>query len=165
MCVCVCVCVCVSECACCDLIDHDTLSLWCGHLHSARSLSLRLYLRVSPSISLSPLLLPLHHLHHLLLLLLFSHQAPCTFLHWSHLLNLTLPSFLTFFYPEPPKSVFRRSRGCSLSRSLSSALPCLFFFLNPFHFRAEILQSFTCLLDSSLPDFLLCFAPPCSTDL
>ena len=94
--------------------------------------------------------------------------------HTKHpVLFCTGPTFL--ISPFPPSSLsftpsllnpcFATAGGCSLSRSLSSALPCLFFFLNPFHFRAEILQSFTCLLDSSLPDFLLCFAPPCSTDL
>lgn len=146
-----CACGCDSACACCDLIDHDTLPLRCGHLHSACPRSL-FSVYCHPSLfRLFPLLLLLPHI-------LFSYQHPLLFCFGpTYLISLFPPSSL--FWPH--RSVILHRRDCFLSLSLS----CSFFLNTPFHFRAEILQSFTRLLDFSLPDFLLCSVPPCSSGL
>lgn len=113
------------------------------------SLSLSLCITIHLSVSPAP---PSPHPYSLLT------PVQCTFLLWSHLLNLTLPSFLAFFV------IFSI---CHLAQQglFSHPIFLVFFFFTPLHFRAEILQSFTRLLDSSLPDFLLCSTLPCFTGL
>lgn len=153
-CVCACVSVCVWQCVR-VLWPHRSWLLSSLVWSPTQCLpSLCLYLCVSPSISLSPPLLLL------LTPILFSHQHSVLFCFGPTFLISPFHPSLRIFFPV----IFSI---CHLAQQGLFSLPIslVFFFFTPLHFRAEILQSFTRLLDSSLPDFLLCSSLPCFTGL
>ena len=134
---------------CCDLIDHDTLSLWCGHLHSALSLSVFISVYHHPS-----LCLPSSSSSS-------SSSTSSSSSYTKHpVLFCTSPTFL--ISPFPPSSLsFSPSllnpsfaaAGVSLSLSLSLFCPSLsFFFQTP-----SILELKSC------NHSLVCWTPLCLT--